>query len=386
MGNQIHLAIVLGTRPEAIKLAPVVLAARSRPEFRVSVYNTGQHGDLCRDVLDIFGIEADADLALMTARQTLAELTVSVLPAMQGLLAQDRPHWLLVQGDTTSAFVSALAAFYQKISVAHVEAGLRSGDIYSPWPEEMNRKLISAIARVHFAPVVSNAENLQREGIDPASIVVTGNTGIDALKTLARNLEKDAMLRERAQTMLDATGVACLRADAADPLVLVTAHRRESFGEGIVAICHAVAALAARFPDRHFIYPVHPNPAVRESVFRELGAANSRPNIHLIEPLEYLPFILLMSRAELMLTDSGGIQEEAPSLGKRVIVMRKVTERSEGVATGLVRLAGANRDRIVADASDALTGRWPAGAGQDVYGDGRASERILDALLARRAD
>ncbi len=379
-----RVAIVLGTRPEAIKLAPVVLAARARPELAVRVYNTGQHGDLCRDILALFGIAADAELAVMTERQTLTDLTVSVLQAMQRELDVHRPDWLLVQGDTTTAFASTLAAFYQKIPVAHVEAGLRTGDIYSPWPEEVNRSLITRIARLHFAPVGSNADNLRRENVDPADIVVSGNTGIDALKWLVRRLGEDAGLRARAEAMLAATGVPCLRDADGARIVLITAHRRESFGAGMLAICEAIATLAQRFPDRQFVYPVHPNPAVRDTVFGELGPGR-HPNVHLIEPLEYLPFVLLMSRAELILSDSGGVQEEAPSLGIRVIVMREVTERAEGIETGLVRLAGANRERIQGFAGEALTGAWPAQRkGHDVYGDGRASERVIEAILARQ--
>jgi UDP-N-acetylglucosamine 2-epimerase (non-hydrolysing) len=377
-----HLFIVLGTRPEAIKLAPVVLAARERPEIHATVCNTGQHADMCAGVLDLFGVSPDFDLGVMMPRQTLTELTGSVLNALRGLLEKQRPDWLIVQGDTTTAFAAALAAFYQQIPVAHVEAGLRTGDIYAPWPEEMNRKLITAVASLHFAPVASNADNLRREGVDAGRIVVTGNTGIDAIKRLIRRLNEDASLRGRVQTIIEMAGVP--RPISATPgLVLITAHRRESFGPGFVAICSAIAELANRFPDRHFVYPVHPNPEVRDAVCRELEQKQP-PNVHLIEPLDYLPFVFLMSRAELVLTDSGGIQEEAPSLGARVIVMRQVTERKEGMATGLVRLAGTDRDRIVADASDALTGRWPVGQGsRDVYGDGRAAERIVAALLAQ---
>jgi UDP-N-acetylglucosamine 2-epimerase (non-hydrolysing) len=381
-----RVAIVLGTRPEAIKLAPVVLAALARPELTVRVYNTGQHGDLCRDSLALFDIVADVDLAVMTKRQNLTDLTVSVLQAMQRELMVHRPDWLLVQGDTTTAFASTLAAFYQKIPVAHVEAGLRTGDIYSPWPEEVNRSVITRVARLHFAPVASNADNLRHEGVAAANILVSGNTGIDALKWLVRRLGEDAGLRSRAQAMLDATGVPCLRDPTNRSIVLITAHRRESFGTGIRAICCAIASLAERFPDRHFVYPVHPNPEVREAVFGELGLGGRFANVHLIEPLEYLPFVLLMSRAELILSDSGGVQEEAPSLGVRIIVMRDVTERAEGIDTQLVRLAGTDRNRIVQYAVDALSGAWSAQLqGCDIYGDGRASERIVDAILARRA-
>jgi UDP-N-acetylglucosamine 2-epimerase (non-hydrolysing) len=296
------------------------------------------------------------------------------------ILTHDRPDWLIVQGDTTTAFAAALAAFYRKVRVAHVEAGLRTGNIYAPWPEEMNRKLITDVANLHFAPVASNVENLRREGVALSRIKVTGNTGIDALKWLVHRLGEDKNFNRRAQAMLEATGLPCITS-ANSRIVLITAHRRESFGEGFYAICGAIATLARRFSSHHFIYPVHPNPLVRESVFRELGQTGLA-NVHLIEPLDYLPFVLLMTRAELILTDSGGIQEEAPSLGIRVIVMRQVTERGEGLGTDFVRLAGTDAERIVADVADALTGRWPLGqSGGDIYGEGYAAKRIIAALL-----
>jgi UDP-N-acetylglucosamine 2-epimerase (non-hydrolysing) len=378
----VRVLIVLGTRPEAIKLAPVVLAARARPEIEVVVCNTGQHADLCHTALALFGITPDLDLKIMTPRQTLGEISIAVLAAIEGVLTTERPDWLVVQGDTTTAFAASLAGFYARVPVAHVEAGLRTGDIDAPWPEEMNRRLIGAIARRHFAPLAANAANLRREGVEDHRVCVTGNTGIDAIKWLVRKLATDDEFARRAQAGLDATGVAALRMRAPEPIVLVTAHRRESFGEGFRAICDAIATLARRFSDRQFVYPVHPNPAVRETVRRELGAA-TLANVHLIEPLDYLPFALLMSRSELILTDSGGIQEEAPGIAKRVIVMRRVTERPEGLATGLVRLAGTDTARIIVDASDALDGRWPVPAhGSDVYGDGQAAQRIIAALLA----
>ena len=386
-GARCHLTLlriltVLGTRPEAIKLAPVVLAARRHAGVRGIVCNTGQHADMCTNVLDLFGISADVDLGVMTPRQTLTAVTGSVLGALHDLLEQECPDWLIVQGDTTTAFAAALAAFYQKIPVAHVEAGLRTGDIYAPWPEEMNRKLITAIARLHFAPVPSNAQNLRREGVDANRIVITGNTGIDALNWLVRRLGSDATLRRRAQSMLNEVGIPCLESDQ---IVLITAHRRESFGPGFVAICSAVAELAQRFPDRRFVYPVHPNPEVRETVLRELGEKRLA-NVHLIAPLSYLPFVFLLSQAELVLTDSGGIQEEAPSLGTRVIVMRQVTERTEGLQTNLVRLAGTDRDRIISDAADALSDRWPNNQhGRNLYGEGKAAENIIAALISTNA-
>jgi UDP-N-acetylglucosamine 2-epimerase (non-hydrolysing) len=379
----VKLLIALGTRPEAIKLAPVILAARARAGIEVAVCNTGQHADLAAAALALFDIAADFDLDIMTPRQSLTEISVAALRALEPLLAAERPDWLVVQGDTTTAFAAALAGFYARIAVAHVEAGLRTGDIDAPWPEEMNRRLITQIARRHFAPLAANAENLRREGVEAARIHVTGNTGIDAIKWVVGRIATDRAFADRAQAALDATGVAALGAAAAAPIVLVTAHRRESFGAGFRFICAAIGELARVFPDRHFVYPVHPNPAVRDSVRQALEAAP--PNLHLIEPLDYLPFAALMARAELILTDSGGIQEEAPSIGKRVIVMRRVTERPEGLGTGLVRLAGTEAARIVGDARDALHGRWPAPArGSDVYGDGNAAQRIVAALAASR--
>jgi len=375
-----RLLIVLGTRPEAIKLAPVIVAARQCQNVQVTVCNTGQHADMCAGVLDLFGITADVDLDLMVPRQTLTSVTGSVLNALDKILSKEHPDWLIVQGDTTTAFAASLAAFYRKVSVAHVEAGLRTNNIYAPWPEEMNRRLITDVAHLHFAPLASNVENLRREGVDVSRIKLTGNTGIDALKWLVQRLDKDDELNKRAGAMLEATGLPCLTSGSSR-IVLITAHRRESFGQAFNAICSAIGTLARQFTGHHFVYPVHPNPEVRETVFRELG--QTRPaNVHLIEPLDYLPFVMLMKRAELVLTDSGGIQEEAPSLGKRVIVMRQVTERGEGLSTDLVRLAGTDRERIVADAADALTGRWSADqSGRDIYGEGYAAKRIIAALL-----
>lgn len=383
MNTSPHLLVILGTRPEAIKLAPVILAARTRPATAVTVCNTGQHADMTASVLDVFGIAPDIDLAVMQPRQSLTDVTRAVLDALAPILAERRPDWLVVQGDTTTAFAAALAAFYARIPVAHVEAGLRTGNIYAPWPEEMNRLLITDVARFHFAPLESNATNLRREGVPAERIVVTGNTGIDAFKWIVGRLTADRNLADRAQAALDATKVAALRAGADTKIVLITGHRRESFGDGFRSICAALSELAKRYPDRQFVYPVHPNPAVRETVQCELGGG--RANVNLVEPLDYLPFVLLMTRAELILTDSGGIQEEAPSIGKRVIVLRQVTERNEGLDTGLVRLAGTDRARIVADAAAALDGGWRATqASTDIYGDGKAAERIVSALAAAR--
>ena len=273
--SRMRLLIVLGTRPEAIKLAPVIVAARQCPNTHVTVLNTGQHADMCADVLDLFGIAPDVDLGLMVPRQTLTSITGSILNALDKILTKGRPDWLIVQGDTTTAFAAALAAFYHKIRVAHVEAGLRTGNIYAPWPEEMNRKLITDVANLHFAPVMSNVENLRREGIAASRIKLTGNTGIDALKWLVQRLGEDENFNSRARAMLEATGLPCLTS-ADSRIVLITAHRRESFGEAFNAICGAIGTLARRFTAHHFVYPVHPNPEVRETVFRELGQTRSR--------------------------------------------------------------------------------------------------------------
>jgi UDP-N-acetylglucosamine 2-epimerase (non-hydrolysing) len=377
-----RLLIVLGTRPEAIKLAPVVLAARARGDVAVTVCNTGQHADLCHAALAAFAIVPDLDLRIMKPRQGLTEISVAVLAALEPLLAPPGPDWLVVQGDTTTAFAAALAGFYARVPVAHVEAGLRTGNRDAPWPEEMNRRLIAPLASLHFAPLAANAANLRREGIPDEDIHVTGNTGIDAVKGLVRRLDQDAGLRDGADAALAAAGI------GPAPLVLITAHRRENIGAGFRAVCRAIAELARRFPDRAFVYPVHPNPAVRDTVEEMLGAG-AAPNVRLIEPLDYVPFARLMARAELILTDSGGIQEEAPSIGKRVIVLRETTERPEALATGFVRLAGTDAERIVAQASDALTGRWqPPAQPTDVFGDGHAADRIVDLLsqaLGRRS-
>lgn len=382
MPAKVRIFFILGTRPEAIKLAPVILAAQEHPDCLVTVCQTGQHADMCDEILSLFGIRSDFNLGVMKPGQTLSGLTSEVLRALENVLADQRPDWLIAQGDTTTAFAASLAAFYQKIPVAHVEAGLRTGNIYSPWPEEMNRRLMSGIASLHFAPLDSNISNLLREGVDANSIVRTGNSGIDALKWLVRHLKDDPALAARAEEALRKAGAA-ERALDGSRLVLITAHRRESFGGGLETICSAIADVAGRYPDREFVYPVHPNPIVRDAVSGTLGSLKLK-NVHLIKPLEYLPFVALLSRAELVLTDSGGIQEEAPSLGVRTIVMRDVTERMEGVDAGVVRLTGVNRENINAAVDDALRGVWKIdAAGRDIYGDGRASCRIVEALVAR---
>jgi UDP-N-acetylglucosamine 2-epimerase (non-hydrolysing) len=337
-----------------------------RFEPRVAV--TAQHRDLLDQVLSAFSIRPDYDLDLMRPGQSLFQSTARIIAALEDVVTRERPDWILVQGDTTTAFCGALAGFYGRVAVGHVEAGLRTGDMAQPFPEEMNRVLAGRLATLHFAPTEGAAENLRREGVDPGAISVTGNTGIDAVLEV-----RDALAEGR----LQAEGLPEL--DPGKRLILVTAHRRESFGEGFERICEALASLAAR-GDAEIVYPVHPNPNVREPVERRLSGL---PNIRLIDPVPYVPFVELMRRAHLLLTDSGGIQEEAPSLGKPVLVMREKTERPEAVAAGTARLVGADPDRILRECSLLLDD--PAEYQRrsrihNPYGDGRASIRIRELL------
>ena len=359
-----HILVVFGTRPEAIKLAPVVEELRRDAAFRVSVCVTGQHREMLAQVLDAFALEPDFDLELMTANQELADVAAGVLRGLRDVLREMRPDLVIVQGDTTSAVAAGLAAFYAGIGVAHVEAGLRSGDDFAPWPEEVNRKLLSVLARLHFAPTEHAKANLVREGVDPSRIHVTGNTVIDALKRIVARMEP--------------------RDDDSDrKLILVTGHRRESFGAGFESICNALAEIASLHDDVEIVYPVHLNPNVREPVHRILG---NHDRIRLIDPVGYLEFVRIMTRAHFILTDSGGIQEEAPFLGKPVLVMRDTTERPEGVASGNVLLVGTSRERIVAEATRLLRDaahHARMSIPSDVYGDGFAARRIADVLRRR---
>lgn len=366
--------LVFGTRPEAIKMAPVVAALSTSESIRVKVCVTAQHREMLDQVLDLFAISPDYDLNLMRAGQDLTDITARVIQEMRPVFADLRPDIVLVHGDTTTAMASALAAFYARIPVGHVEAGLRTNDIYSPWPEEMNRRIVGRISALHFSPTITSSDNLLKEGCEPSSIVVTGNTVIDALLSVVKRLETDSEI---------ATGMAA-RFSFLDPMkrtILVTGHRRENFGDGFENICKAISRLAGR-GDVNVVYPVHLNPNVREPVNRLLLGT---PNVHLIEPVEYLPFTYLMRSSYLVLTDSGGIQEEAPSLGKPVLVMRDNTERPEAVAAGTARLVGTDADRIVDAAAalldDARLYQTMAEA-HNPYGDGLASIRIRDSLLS----
>jgi UDP-N-acetylglucosamine 2-epimerase (non-hydrolysing) len=381
----IHALFSFGTRPEAIKLAPVIRLLQSMPErFRVSVCLTSQHKELLRQVTRFFDIREDVDLDVMVHNQTLEHITATVLTKMRAVLDERKPDVLLVQGDTTTVFASALAAFYQKIRVGHVEAGLRTFDRYSPFPEEMNRTLTASLTDFHFAPTQTAADNLLREGRASDRVFVTGNTVVDALLLGRSMLERwDASRRGAllAEAGLDG-GVVDRIVNGGGRFITVTAHRRESFGEPFDRMLHAMCDITGRYPDVEIVYPVHPNPNVRESVARILAG---RPRIHLIEPVRYEQLLLLMDRSVLLLTDSGGIQEEGPSLRKPVLVMREVTERPEGVDAGVARLVGTDRERIVASVSELLddeTAYAAMATGRNPYGDGTASVRIADILSA----
>jgi UDP-N-acetylglucosamine 2-epimerase (non-hydrolysing) len=372
-----NILIFMGTRPEAVKLAPVVAALRNAPDFRCTVVATGQHKEMFRQVAETFGFAIDADLDVMRPNQGLAGLTARLLDGVDGWLETARPDMALVQGDTTTVLAAALACFYRRIPIGHVEAGLRTGNIWSPFPEEANRKLATPLVALHFAPTEAARSALLREAIQDDTIAVTGNTVIDALHMEVENQAGDTTLRARIDDELRH-----LVGDdwAEAPTVLITGHRRENFGDGIEQICRAIAVLAAKFPDHRFVYPVHLNPNVLTHVQRLLG---DLPNVRLIAPQSYRNFVALMSRCRLVLTDSGGVQEEAPSLGKPVLVMRDTTERPEGVAAGTALLTGPNAGNIVDHAVRLLTDEAAyrsMATARNPYGDGRAAERIVQRI------
>lgn len=363
-----RIMVIYGTRPEAIKLAPVVRGLRDAPGLDPVVTLTGQHRSIVDQVHAIFGVEPDHDLDVIRPRQSLDGLTARVLSRVTAVLRADRPDAVVVQGDTTSAFAGALAAFYERIPVVHVEAGLRTGDIYSPFPEEANRRLTSQIATLHLAPTPASEQNLLRGGIDQGQILVTGNTVIDALLWA---------VRQRVPY-----GSAALEAvdRARSPVLLVTAHRRESWGRRMQDVARAVARLARMHPDLRIVLPVHPNPAVREALLPEL---EGHGNVLTVDPLDYGAFSRMLRRSTVVLTDSGGVQEEAPSLGKPVLVMRDTTERPEAVAAGTARLVGTDADRIVAQVDSLLTSQRAyeeMACAVNPYGDGRAAARTVQAI------
>lgn len=370
--------VVFGTRPEAIKMAPVVSALKATPGVETLVCVTAQHRQMLDQVLELFGLVPDDDLDVMAPGQALPDLFARILTGMSGVLAARRPDLVLVHGDTSTTLATALAAFYARIPVGHVEAGLRTGDLQAPWPEEANRRLTAPLSALHFAPTARSRDNLLAEGLPAAQVHVTGNTVIDALLSVVARFDADPALAASLAARFPFL-------DPSRKLVLVTGHRRENFGEGFEQMCRAIAELAAR-GDTQVVYPVHLNPNVQEPVKRILGDV---AGVHLIEPLDYLPFVYLMSRAHLLLTDSGGIQEEAPSLGKPVLVMRDTTERPEAVEAGTVRLVGTDRARIVAEAARLLDDEAAHAAmarAHNPYGDGRAAARIAAIIAGHPAD
>lgn len=368
-----RILVFVGTRPEAIKMAPVITAIRNADDLEPVVVSTGQHREMLQQVIDLFGIAVDHNLQIMEPDQALASLTARLLTKIDRVLRRVQPHIVLVQGDTTTVFAAALVSFYHRIPVGHVEAGLRTGNIWSPFPEEANRRLVTPLATLHFAPTQLNRQNLLRDGVEEAKITVTGNTVIDALR-----MEIDC---QRSPEVQQAIHVKLSRvigdAWANHPYVLITGHRRENFGDGFDQICIALADLAKRFRDHLFIYPVHLNPNVQEPVYGYLGSLS---NVWLIPPQDYRAFVALMSRAKLILTDSGGIQEEAPFLGKPVLVMRDTTERPEGVEAGTALLTGAHAGRISESVTRLLTDAEAyrkMSEAVNPYGDGAAAARIV---------
>ena len=382
MNKMKKILLVFGTRPEAIKMAPLVKKLQTMPEqFRTVVCVTGQHRQMLDQVLQLFDITPDYDLNIMQPNQDLYDITCSILLGMRDVLKEVQPDIVLVHGDTTTSTASALAAFYQQILVGHVEAGLRTGNIYSPWPEEMNRLITGRITTHHFSPTPLAKENLLKENVDEKQIIVTGNTVIDALQMVVKRLADDKALANEVATIIDQMGYDVQRLDGNRRMVLITGHRRENFGEGFLNICHAIKHLAEQYKDVDFVYPMHLNPNVRKPVLEILG--EKAENIFLIEPLDYLPFVYMMQHSTLILTDSGGVQEEAPGLGKPVLVMRDTTERPEAVEAGTVLLVGTNREKIEQGVSmlldDADTYRRMSEA-VNPYGDGHACERIVNKL------
>lgn len=360
-----RILLIFGTRPEAIKMATLAIAMRDDPNIDARVCVTAQHRHMLDQILEFFGIAPDYDFNLMTQGQDLTDITSGILLKLRTVLNDWRPDMIVVQGDTTTAFSAALAGFYEKIPVAHVEAGLRTGDIYAPWPEEMNRRFVGMVATLHFPPTALGRDNLLKEGVPEDRIFVTGNTVIDALLIAVSRIRQDTEIYASMEFI-----------NPSKRLVLVTGHRRENFGEGFEAICTAIKALSRR-DDIEIVYPVHLNPNVREPVYRILDGAT---NVHLIEPLDYLPFVYLMDRATLIITDSGGVQEEAPSLGKPVLVMRDKTERPEAVEAGTVLLVGTSAEKIVDNATRLLDdqGFYDSMARtHNPYGDGLATGRIM---------
>lgn len=373
MSRKLRVVSIFGTRPEAVKMAPVVQALAKTPEIESRVIVTAQHRQMLDQVLDLFAIQPDYDLNLMQPNQSLSQLTAAIFTHLDPVLRELQPDWMLVQGDTTTVMAAALLGYYQRIKVGHVEAGLRSGDRWQPFPEEVNRRVASVVADLHLAPTLHSRENLLREGVEDWRIVVTGNPVIDALNEIVRR-----PIPAEARQILDQYGIGA----GGRQLVLVTAHRRENFGEPLEAICRALKWLAERYSNEiQIIYPVHLNPNVQQPVYRLLSGV---PNIALLPPLEYLTMVHLLQAARLVLTDSGGIQEEATGLGKPTLVLRNTTERPEGVEAGVLKLVGWDTERIIHETSRLLEDETAYRAmvrAENPFGDGHAAERIVSALL-----
>ncbi|MFB9136401.1 non-hydrolyzing UDP-N-acetylglucosamine 2-epimerase [Vibrio olivae] len=374
--EKLKVITVFGTRPEAIKMAPLVHELARDDRFESKVCVTAQHREMLDQVLTLFDIKPDYDLNIMRSGQDLTDVTCAILSSLKKVFQDFKPDYVLVHGDTATTVSTTLAAYYQKIKVAHVEAGLRTGNIYSPWPEEGNRKITGSLANLHFAPTDTSKLNLIKENIDKKNIIVTGNTVIDSLfdviGKINSNISLSKMMAEKFNYL-----------DDSKRSVLITGHRRENFGGGFERICEAISILSGTFPNVEFIYPVHLNPNVREPVNKKLSGLD---NVFLIEPLDYVPFIYIMNRSSILLTDSGGIQEEAPSLGKPVLVMRDTTERPEAVEAGTVKLVGTNIEHIVSEISLLLTNESEyekMSFSHNPYGDGSASRRICDELAGR---
>lgn len=377
------IMLVFGTRPEAIKMSPLVKEFQKYPDkFRTIVCVTGQHRQMLDQVLDIFNIKPDYDLDIMKQNQDLYDVTARVLTGMRSVLKESKPDVVLVHGDTTTSTAAALASFYQQIPVGHVEAGLRTHNIYSPWPEEMNRQITGRIAKYNFAPTALSYDNLVKENIPKENIIVTGNTVIDALYWVVDKIRNTPELSISLESELSMAGYNVSRLHNGRKLVLITGHRRENFGDGFLSMCQAIKTLTEKYPDVDFVYPMHLNPNVRKPIHEVFGEnLNASGNIFFIEPLEYLSFVYLMNKSSIVLTDSGGIQEEAPGLGKPVLVMRDTTERPEALTAGTVKLVGTDYDKIVTEVSQLLDDcdyYDSMSKAVNPYGDGLACSRIIE--------
>ena len=382
-----RIMLVFGTRPEAIKMAPLVKMFQFHKEsFQTIVCVSGQHREMLDQVLRVFDIQVDYDLNIMKQGQDLYDVSCGVLSGMREVIRKANPDVVLVHGDTTTSCMAALAAFYQQVPVGHVEAGLRTHNIYSPWPEEMNRQITGRIATYHFAPTPTSQQNLLSEGIQPHQIWITGNTVIDALRSVVSKIKNDVNLDKELEQGLTASGYDVSRLKEGRKLVLITGHRRENFGSGFLHVCLAIKSLKEKYPEVDFVYPMHLNPNVRKPIHEVFGRRfDNLGNLFFIEPLDYLSFVYLMEKSAIVMTDSGGIQEEAPGLGKPVLVMRDTTERPEAVKAGTVRLVGTDKNKIIEEVSVLLEDKEvydSMSKATNPYGDGKASERIVNVFMA----